>query len=161
MPCNVQRHFKKWEHVNSMNISQLLHEMAYFRSGLRGAALLLRSGPKIKAQHFCRNAEQFARGKKKKKEMYLTVERQDRRVRGCLILRRIRRKVNRKDTLAPASSPCQWMGCTMGASWGTCALGRRPLMSPTHLNPKNRKVAGQCVTWGGPTAPNLYLSCEF
>lgn len=34
----------------STNISQLLHEMAYFRSGLRGAALLLRSGPKIKAQ---------------------------------------------------------------------------------------------------------------
>lgn len=33
-----------------MTISQLLYEMANFRSGLRGAALLLRSGPKVKVQ---------------------------------------------------------------------------------------------------------------
>lgn len=71
------------------------------------------------------------------------------------------KKANWKDTLAPASSPCQWMGCTKGASWGIYALGWHPLMSPTHLNAKNRKLVGWRVTWKGPAAPNLYVSCEF
>lgn len=48
-------------------------------------------------------------------------EQQDSRIQEYLIPVSIERQeihymTNIQDTLAPASQPCRWMGCTMGAS---------------------------------------------
>lgn len=94
-------------------------------------------------------------------------QQQDRGIQERLIpLSKERKEINYmtnvQDTLAPASQPCRWMGCTKGASWGTCGHGKRPLMSPTHLKSKNSQVAGRFIEaksplWEGSTVAR----CEF
>lgn len=138
--------------------------MAYFCSALGGTALLLRSGPQ---ESRCNVFGGICSDLQNQTTIVNTIiqwhNNRTGGVRGHLIpLSKERKEINymtnAQDTLAPASQPCQWMGCTKGASWGTCGHGKCPLMSPTHLKSKNRKVACRfIVTWKGSTVAR----CEF